>query len=64
MASIPLEQRIELARIALLAAERNANDANKNPTYWKSQVEQERKLVEALELELKEMKEAPGEIAG
>jgi len=64
MSSLTLEQRIDLARTALLAAERNANDANKNPTYWKSQVEQERKLVEALELELKELKEAPGEIAG
>lgn len=56
VANLSLEQRLDLARAALSAAERNANDATKNVTYWKSQVDQEKKLVESLELEIQESK--------
>jgi hypothetical protein len=56
MATFTLEQRLDLARAALLAAEKNAQDVTKNVAYWKSQVEQEKKLVESLEAEIQEAK--------
>jgi hypothetical protein len=50
----PLEHRLALALAALAAAEKNARDATKNPVYWKTQIEREQKLIEALEAELRE----------
>jgi hypothetical protein len=52
MVEMSLEHRLKLAKTALSAAEANARDLNKNPAYWKSQVEQEKKLVESLEAEI------------
>jgi hypothetical protein len=56
MATLSLEQRLDLAKAALLAAEKNAQDVTKNAAYWNSQVEQEKKLVESLQLEIQEAK--------
>jgi hypothetical protein len=52
MVEMSLEHRLKLAKTALSAAEANARDVNKNPAYWQSQVEQEKKLVEGLEAEI------------
>ena len=52
MVEMSLEYRLKLAKTALSAAEANAQDLNKNPAYWKNQVEQEKKLVESLEAEI------------
>jgi predicted nucleic acid-binding Zn-ribbon protein len=52
MVEMSLEHRLKLAKTALSAAEANAQDVNKNPAYWQSQVEQEKKLVESLEAEI------------
>ena len=52
MVEMSLEHRLKLAKTALSAAEKNAQDLNKNPAYWRSQVEQEKKLVEDLEAEI------------
>jgi len=54
MTNKSLEHRLNLAKAALRAAEINAQDLNKNPAYWKSQVEQEKKLVESLEAEIQQ----------
>jgi hypothetical protein len=54
MANFSLEQRLELARTALVSAEKNARDPNKNPAYWKGQAEQEKRLVESLEAEIRQ----------
>jgi predicted nucleic acid-binding Zn-ribbon protein len=56
MADISLEHRLNLAKAALRAAQANAQDLTKNPAYWNSQVEQEKKLVESLESEIQEAK--------
>ena len=52
--SMPLDDRLKLARAALAAAKANARDTSKNPTYWNTQVDQEKLLVERLEAELRE----------
>jgi hypothetical protein len=53
MAYMSLEQRLELARVELSNAKRNVDDVSTNPGYWKSQVDQQRRLVESLEREIR-----------
>jgi hypothetical protein len=53
MVYMSLEETLELARTALSVAEKKAEDLTSNPTYWKSQVERERRLVESLEAEIR-----------
>jgi len=54
LSSVSLEQRLELAKVALADAEGNAGDLTKNILYWKNQVERERRLVESLAAEMRE----------
>ena len=53
MVYMSLEERLEMARTAISAAAKNAEDLAGNPTHWKSQVERERRLVESLEAEIR-----------
>ena len=52
--TMSLDHRLKLARTALAAAEANARDPTKNATYWNTQVDREKKLVESLEAEMRE----------
>lgn len=54
MDSMSLEHRLKLAKTALSMAQDNARDVTKNPTYWKTQAEQEKRLVESLEADMRE----------
>jgi hypothetical protein len=54
VSSMSLDQRLDLAKVALADAEGNAGDLTKNTLYWKNQVERERRLVESLVAEMRE----------
>ena len=53
MVYMSLEQQLEVARAALVAAEKNGDDLLENPTSSKSRVDQARRLVESFEAELR-----------